>query len=115
LRINVSSTGFEKDALAQRQFARPTLPIPRVIEIGCIDDAHAYCISERVSGQTLQETNSADLPALPEPTAKILEAIGASSLRGFSGFGPFDKNGNGRYSSWNASTNSWTAAPNDGS
>lgn len=78
------------------------LPIPRVIEIGRLDDSHAYCISDRVSGRTLQETNSADLPALLEPTAKVLEAIGAANLQGFSGFGPFDKNGNGPYSSWNA-------------
>lgn len=102
LRINATATGFEKDALAHLRFNKRTLPIPRVVEIGQIDQTHAYCISHRIPGVTLQDARPAITRKLLRPTAGTMNAIATSDLTGFSGFGPFDVHGAGSFPTWHS-------------
>ncbi|MCU1292942.1 MAG: aph(4)-Ia [Bryobacterales bacterium] len=99
MRINRNKEGFEKDAFAYERFARPGLPIPEVIEIGQIEE-HFFCISENISGVTLQDLQPNELASTLAPTARILDVIAASDLEGISGFGPFDSHGVGSDESW---------------
>jgi hygromycin-B 4-O-kinase len=99
LRLNHAVVGFEKDAFANRAFNRPGLPIPEVIQIGAIEDSF-YCISENISGVTLQELNAEALPAVLGPTAAALNAIAESNVNSITGFGPFNGSGVGRFGSW---------------
>jgi hygromycin-B 4-O-kinase len=99
MRLNRAVEGFEKDAFAYRRFARPNLPIPEIIRIGQIDD-HFYCISENMSGVTLQDLHPQDVPPILGPTAQILNVIAESDLDDMIGFGPFNARGAGNYESW---------------
>ena len=100
LRINRAAAGFQKDALAYRRFASGTLPIPEIVEIGETGDGHAFCISRRLPGVTLQNLPAGDLPRVLAPTAGVMSAIAESSLDGLTGFGPFDPSGRGSHGSW---------------
>ena len=99
LRVNRSSAGFEKDAFVQR-FACPGLPIPGVVAIGAVDDGHAYCVTRRVPGVTLQDLAPAALPAVVAPVAAVMAEIAAGDLSGTGGYGPFDSEGAGRHACW---------------
>jgi hygromycin-B 4-O-kinase len=100
LRINKAIEGFQKDAYAYHQFHSARIPIPKVIQIGRIDERHAFCISERISGITLQDLDSATLNYLLPPTMKIWIALQDLDLSYTVGAGDFDTNGNGRYATW---------------
>jgi hygromycin-B 4-O-kinase len=110
VRVNRGVEGFEKDVFAYRRFARPDLPIPEIIGIGPIDH-HFFCISEKMPGVTLQDLGPEELPAVLEPTARVLHAIAESDLGGMSGFGPFGPNGAGEYESWRHFLNSIARDP----
>lgn len=106
VRVNPSADGFHKDAFAYRRFATPTLPIPEVLSIGRLGSGHAYCVSRRLPGPTLQELAGPDLQLVLEPVAQVMAAIAASDITGMSGFGPFDASGVGQCASWRDFLNS---------
>jgi hygromycin-B 4-O-kinase len=100
VRINPSIEGFRKDALVYRHFATAELPAPAVVSIGILDDGHAYCVSRRIAGVTLQALSRSRLQPLLEPVALVMDAIAASDVTTTSGFGSFDASGVGKYPSW---------------
>jgi len=99
-RVNPDGEGFHKDRFAHQRFATDTLPIPKVLDIGTLDCGHAWCISRRAPGITLQASAPEALACVLAPTAQVLNAIAASDLKGTSGYGPFDASGRGRYAAW---------------
>lgn len=100
LRVSRPKEGFEKDALAYRNFGRPDLPIPRVIEIGNLDGCHAFCISPRVSGTTLQDLSPEEIGNTLEATVDVMHTIERSDIVKIDGFGRFDGQGIGGYRNW---------------
>jgi hygromycin-B 4-O-kinase len=100
VRINQTADGFHKDAYAHRRFATAALPIPEIVNIGEFDGEHAYCISRRAAGVTLQELAHAELMGIAGPVASVLDAVAASNVEGTCGYGPFDAQGNGTYGTW---------------
>ncbi len=99
-RTNRSARGFQKDSYAYSHFCSVKVPIPRVIEIGQIDEQHAYCISEKMPGFTLQDADSKTLKGLLQPVSETWLAISDTDISSTSGFGDIDVTGQGRYSSW---------------
>jgi hygromycin-B 4-O-kinase len=99
VRLNRVVEGFEKDAFAFSRFSTADLPIPKIIRIGQIDGTF-YCISQSMPGVSLQELRSDELPPVLAPTARILDLIAESDLKGTSRFGPFNASGAGKYESW---------------
>lgn len=99
LRVNPSAEGFHKDAFCHRHFASPSLPIPEVLSIGVVEH-HAYCLSRRAAGITLQDLAPAALPGAVGPVGDVLQAIAAAPLHGTQGFGRFDDHGIAEYARW---------------
>ncbi|OIS93665.1 phosphotransferase family protein [Brucella cytisi] len=100
VRINETVNGFNKDAYAYQRFATAALPIPEVVALGELDNGHAYCVSRRALGVTLQDLTRTELPAVVGPVASVLEAIASSTIGTASGYGPFDSQGRGAYATW---------------
>lgn len=100
VRVNRSSAGFRKDALAHRSFTSADLPIPEVVSIGTLDDGHIYCISRRAAGVTLQDLSPLHLPAVLRPVAEVMKAIASADVSKTSGFGPFEAEGSGPHATW---------------
>lgn len=100
VRVNESIEGFEKDRFVSRRFASRDLPIPEVLDVGCLDGGHAFCISRRAPGVRLHELDAAALARMVAPVAQVLAAIAASDLAGTAGFGRFDTGGVAPDASW---------------
>ncbi|WP_113618691.1 aminoglycoside phosphotransferase family protein [Chitinophaga flava] len=102
LRANHHIHGFEKDDFVCRRFAGPALPIPEIEAIGVLDNGVAWCLSVLVPGVTLQDLPVAALPSVTGAVDGVMKAMAAAPLDGMSGFGPFNAQGHGRYTSWKA-------------
>jgi hygromycin-B 4-O-kinase len=102
IRINRSIAGFQKDAYAYQHFHSDRIPIPKVIQIGHIDEQHAFCITERISGLTLQDVDHETIVQLLQPTADIWFALQKYDLSHTNGYGDFDADGQGQYATWRA-------------
>jgi hygromycin-B 4-O-kinase len=100
IRINRSIEGFQKDAYAYQHFHSYRIPIPKVIQIGHIDEQHAFCITERISGLTLQDVDHGTIKQLLQPTADIWFALQEYDLSHTSGYGDFDTDGRGQCPTW---------------
>lgn len=100
LRVNPYEEDFQKDAFAFKHFASPTLPIPRVIQIGQFDDTRYFAITERCAGRIIANMDDADMyPVLPE-LFDIATEIHSIDISRFSGWGLTDVTGNGRFANW---------------
>ncbi|MGO4839249.1 hypothetical protein AB4144_44090, partial [Rhizobiaceae sp. 2RAB30] len=95
LRINMTADGFAKDSYAGSRFAGPALPVPPVVDIGTLDDGHAYCVSRRAPGVTLQDLPASDLPGIVEPVCAVMDAIAACGVDGTPGFRSLRRHGSG--------------------
>lgn len=100
LRLNASDYGFQKDAYAYEHFASGSIPIPEIVQTGQFNADFAYCISEFVEGQTLQERNPDDIERLLPATVAIQRAIADVDVGHTRGYGEFDLTGNGKSKSW---------------
>ena len=104
LRINQAAhaaESFSKDEYAGRNFASPGLPIPRIVAHGKTEQGY-YAIGERVAGRTLMDCTLAERRALLPALLDTLDALGAADTSASSGYGDWDGDGAGRYTSWPA-------------
>lgn len=100
LRIHRENVGFQKDAYAAHHFHSEKLPIPRVLQIGSIDEHHAFCLTEKRPGFTLQDADPQTMRQLLEPTTQVWLALKECDLRDTTGFGGFGADGQGAYATW---------------
>lgn len=100
IRVNRFIAGFQKDAYAYLHFRSDRIPIPEVIQIGHINEQHAFCITRRVSGLTLQDVNHKTIQQLLQPTTDVWFALQEYDLSPSSSYGDFDANGQGKYATW---------------
>jgi hygromycin-B 4-O-kinase len=119
-RVNRSSRGFRKDAFVHQRFAGPTLPIPEIVDITRLGDAH-ICTSRRAPGVRVHDLTSAEFSAVMPSMRDVMAAIPASDLAGTQGFGRFDANGTAPHGTWKGFLTSvadpqrfdWSGAPVD--
>jgi hygromycin-B 4-O-kinase len=102
LRINRTLAGFRQDARAARHFASDALPIPAVVQLGMIDVAHAFCITEKAPGLTLQDAEEGAITRALEPLTRSWRAMQAVDVRGSDGYGKIADDGNAPFESWSA-------------
>lgn len=100
IRINKTVGGFQKDAYAYHHFHSASIPIPKVLKIGHIDEQHAFCIAERMPGITLQALSIEILNHLLQPTTDVWLALQDLNLSYTTGSGDFDADGHGLYTTW---------------
>jgi hygromycin-B 4-O-kinase len=100
VRINRSIDGFAKDRFVYERFSSKDLPVPQVLEVGRLDDTHAFCISRRMPGVRFQDMDDAHLAHLVRPSLQLLERIAAANIGRTRGFGCFDASGVGPHAHW---------------
>jgi hygromycin-B 4-O-kinase len=99
LRINPSLRGFRKDEWAARHVSE-NVPVPQVVTMGMTEGNQAYCISEWLPGQTLEDLSVEDVSALIPELLRLWRNIGATDVSGIDGFGDFDPEGHGAADTW---------------
>jgi hygromycin-B 4-O-kinase len=100
IRINQRIAGFQKDAYAHSHFQSAKVPIPKVTQLGYIDEHHTFCLTEKMPGITLQDVDSQTLKQLLQPTTDVWLALGDCAISHTTGFGDFDARGQGTYRRW---------------
>lgn len=102
LRIGRSTRGFAKDAWAFEALGSQ-LPIPRVLELGELDNEHAFCLSQWMPGTTLQDITAREVERVLPAVFGAWEIIASRDIADLAGFGDFDPdNGVAPYDSWRA-------------
>jgi hygromycin-B 4-O-kinase len=99
VRVNPSSRGFEKDRWAYDHL-RGRVPVPRVVELGSLDDRYAYCLTECAPGETLEALAPREAANLVGAVADIWRAIAATDVSSIKGFGDFEPDGQAPAASW---------------
>jgi hygromycin-B 4-O-kinase len=96
-----SAEGYAKDEYAQRHFASPSLPIPRIVAVASTDTGH-LAISERAAGRTLDEMTPAERQAVLPAMLDTFDAIGRADVSASGGYGFWGADGNGSSATWHA-------------
>jgi hygromycin-B 4-O-kinase len=71
-----------------------------VIDLGWLDERHAYCISRLLPGRTLQDLAEHEIEPTLEPTAQVLATIAGVDLEDTISWGWFDAEGVGTSPTW---------------
>ena len=99
-RCGAHQEDFAKDRLAAR-YACPTLPIPRVVELGEACSGY-YAIAERVFGGYIDDVDETQMRALLPALFAALDAARHADLAGTTGYGAWGADGTAPYPSWRA-------------
>jgi hygromycin-B 4-O-kinase len=100
VRFSALDEDFRKDELAARH-ASPSLPIPRMIEIGDTPSGF-YAISERLFGDVLEDVDGTQMRALLPSILGALDAMRFADVGASSGYGSWGADGQAPYPSWRA-------------
>ena len=99
VRFSVHEEDFRKDEVAAR-YASPALPVPPILEIGRVDEAGFYAVSERRHGSPLELASEAETVKLLPAVLRMLEALREVDLGAGARWGPWDPDAPGRFGSW---------------
>jgi hygromycin-B 4-O-kinase len=89
LRIGRSTWGFTKDRWAHEMLG-DRVPVPRIWELGVLDDEYAFCLSEWMPGQTLQDLTTTEVERALPAVFDAWSVIAGWDVEHISGFGDFD-------------------------
>lgn len=99
LRFNSSSESFEKDAYAHNHYASPSIPIPRIVTIGQVEEL-AYAISERLPGTMLNFMSDVEYRKVIPSMLEVLDAIHHVDISNQPHYGYVNARGIGQSASW---------------
>jgi hygromycin-B 4-O-kinase len=99
------NSGFLKDRFAHNHFNSTSIPVPKILEIGEIEDGLFYAVSERAPGKPLDKFTHAEMDKLMPELISTLDAIHATRPTG-DGAGNWDADGTGSFNSWRESVES---------
>ncbi|MEM7534930.1 MAG: phosphotransferase [Chloroflexota bacterium] len=89
---------FENDKRAY-QYATPTLPIPKVLEIGAAFDGY-YAISTRVYGEPLESVHTEQWRTIVPSLVAAMETMRTVDLSHSKGIGGWGRDGNAPCATW---------------
>jgi hygromycin-B 4-O-kinase len=98
VRFSAYDEDFEKDAYASR-WSSPVLPIAPIREWGPAGDGF-YAVAPRMSGEHLEELDSAGMRRVMPSLFAALDAMRAVDLSAVTGFGGWRSDGRTRHRTW---------------
>jgi hygromycin-B 4-O-kinase len=100
IRVNSRNYSFLKDQFAVKYFQSELVPIPKIVEVGMLNDKYHYALSERVPGKRLDEFSEEEQAVIRPQLFETLEAIHATDISFSTGYGHWNENGIAPRSAW---------------
>jgi hygromycin-B 4-O-kinase len=100
IRVNIHSTSFHKDKYAFEHFATKEIPIPEIIQIGKLDDVYSFAISKKAEGKHINDLTEDEYNITLPDLLRVMDAIHAVDIRNSLGYGKWNLEGNGEFSTW---------------
>lgn len=98
LRFGNEGESYEKDWIASK-YSSNKLPIPAITEIGTALGLH-FAISERASGTMIDELGQSEMEKIIPAILEMLDTLREADISKTTGYGYWNKNEEGQYSSW---------------
>jgi hygromycin-B 4-O-kinase len=99
VRYSATEEDFRKDLYAQR-WSSSTLPMPRLLQLGQTSDGEFYAISERATGEFIEERDAAAMERLLPSLFETLDAARLADLSGTRGYGVWQADGHAPHATW---------------
>ncbi|MBV9600922.1 MAG: phosphotransferase [Chloroflexi bacterium] len=99
VRFSATDEDFRKDQRAY-QFASAELPMPRLLELGSLDEGQFYAISERAHGDFFEERDDEAMQRLLPSLFATLDAARDVDISHTTGFGLWHADGNATHAAW---------------
>nr|WP_255639196.1 aminoglycoside phosphotransferase family protein [Deinococcus betulae] len=99
-RFGTQDAAYRKDAYAGATFAR-VLPVPRVLQISAFQGG-TVAVSERAPGRMMSEYSNDFLAQFQPARLELLASLAQVDVSTTTGYGWFDHQGQGGFSSWHA-------------
>lgn len=101
IRINKHfDRGFKKEKYAYNNFKSLEIPIPKILDIGQLEDGQYFVISEKVDGELFKNLNDEEFDKNLPSLFSTLESIHSIDVSDKIGYGKFDIEGIGQDKSW---------------
>lgn len=100
IRVNTRNYSFLKDLYASKHFQSLKVPIPKIIEVGSIDEKYYYAISERAHGKRVDKLSEDEQGVVLPKIFETLGEIHGMDINNTKGYGEWDSNGEASYESW---------------
>lgn len=98
LRFGNDKGAYEKDKLASN-YTTEHLQIPQITSIGVIDQYY-FAISKRLPGKMLDELSTEEINLITPEILSLLDALRRADVSSTRGYGSWNQNQVGQYSSW---------------
>jgi hygromycin-B 4-O-kinase len=98
-RFSATDEDFRKDQLAAG-FASADLPMPRLLEVGSVDDGQFYAISERARGEFIEERDAASMERMLPSLLATLDCARQVDVSHTTGYGLWHADGNAPHPTW---------------
>ncbi len=102
IRANTRDESFKHDEYAYKNFQSIELPIPKIIEIGRLDDKHHFAISEKVEGKKIDAFSEEEQTTIRPKLLETLDTIHTTDISSTTDYGGWDSTGNGHHENWNS-------------
>lgn len=100
IRINKDDRAFKKDSYAHAHFLNPEIAIPEVVKIDRLNESYFYCISSKATGKTLNLLTLDEYQSTIPSLLTALKAIEATNISQSTGYGKWNGQGVGEFTSW---------------
>lgn len=100
IRIHSKKHGFEKDRYAHERFNAESIPVPKTLKLGKLDDNYYYSITERADGKIIDHFEKAEVRRFLPAIIKTLDAIHNFDISDTPLYGGFDSCGKAHHTTW---------------
>ncbi len=96
---NMLDSNLPKEAYLMRKIAGTRIPVPPLLHVGRLGELH-FAISRKMPGQMVESLSPQEVRGLLPQMLDILEAIHSIDVSDTQGYGCFNAQGQGHFSSW---------------